>query len=371
VISGEKDAILAMTLPASVQTGVFVAVPQRRHQRHVTLTAIAQACGVAPSTVSRALSNPNRVSSSMYERIASKAREMGYFSALLPAVDERRAHGTIALVLPNLTNLFLYDLVRGSQGQAQTAGYFHLLVSTNESPSVEAEWLAELSHTVDGIVIVSPRTSDDALRSIADAVPVIVVNREIESLSGVVIDTPVGAAQAMDYLTSLGHRCVAYVRGPENSWTDHVRYAALCEAAQRHDAEIVSIGAFHPSLSAGAAAADAVSLSAATAAVFFNDTLAIGALGRFRQRGIRVPEDISVIGCDDVFGSAFATPPLTTITTSGERAGRTATEILIGHFATKDHVPRVEHLAVHLTVRESTGPAPTASDSRPARPLEA
>ena len=350
--------MLAQLLPLNLQFGAIVAVPERRHQRHVTLTAIAQACGVAPSTVSRALSNPNRVSTAMYERIARKAREMGYFSALLPQADDWRTHGTIGLVVPNLTNPFLYDLVRGSQGQAQTAGYFHLLVSTDESPSVESTWLTDLARTVDGIVIVSPRTTDEALRSVADAVPVVVVNRQVDSLSSVVIDTPVGAAQALDYLSSLGHHRIAYVRGPENSWTDRVRYAALREAAKHHDAEIVPIGAFHPSLSAGAAAADAVSLSAATAAVFFNDTLAIGALGRFRERGVRVPEDISVIGCDDVFGSAFVTPPLTTVTTSGERAGRTATEILIGHFATKDHAPRVEHLAVHLTVRGSTGPVP-------------
>jgi len=346
-------------LPINLQIGAFVVVPQRRHPRHVTLTAIAQACGVAPSTVSRALSNPHRVSTSMYEKIARKAREMGYFSALLPEADDWRTHGTIGLVVPNLTNPFLYDLVRGSQGQAQTAGYFHLLVSTDESPSVEATWLTDLARTVDGIVVVAPRTSDDALRSVADAVPVVVVNREVESLSSVVIDTPAGAAQAVDYLASLGHRRMAYVRGPENSWTDRVRYAALCDAAQHHEAEIVPIGAFHPSLAAGAAAADAVSLSMATAGVFFNDTLAIGALGRFRERGIRVPEDISVIGCDDVFGSAFVTPPLTTVTTSGERAGRTATEILIGHFSTKDHAPRAEHLAVHLTVRGSTGPVPS------------
>lgn len=344
-----------------------MAVPERRHHRHVTLTAIARACGVAPSTASRALSNPNRVSAAMYERISSKAMEMGYFSALLPSADARRAHGTIALVLPNLTNPFLYDLVRGSQSRAQSASYFHLLVSTDESPSAEAEWLAELVRTVDGIVIVSPRTADDALRSAADAVPLVIVNRQVASLSSVVIDTPIGAAQAIDYLASLGHRRIAYVRGPENSWTDHVRYTALCDSAQQHAAEILPIGSFHPSLAAGAAAADAVSLSNATAAIFFNDTLAIGALGRFQQRGIRVPDEISVIGCDDVFGAAFTTPPLTTVTTSGERAGRTATEMLIGQFTSSDPAPHVEHLAVHLTLRESTGPAsPGRENATPA-----
>jgi DNA-binding LacI/PurR family transcriptional regulator len=297
----------------------------------------------------------------MYERIVRKARELGYESATLPESRSRISRGTIALLVPNLTNPFNLDLIRGCQVQAQAAGFMQLLVTSDESEQVEADWLVELSQSVDGIVIASPRSKDELLNQVGERIPVVVVNREVPWLSGVLIDTPSGLAQGLDYLVSLGHARIAYVRGPATSWTDEARYRALRAAAARYEVELVPVGAFRPTLSAGAAAADAVTLTRATAAIFFNDTLAIGALGRFQHRGIRVPQDISVIGCDDIFGSAFTSPPLTTVTASGEQAGRAATDMLLSIFTTRDRSHRVDHLPTHLTVRESTGPALVAT----------
>ena len=108
-------------------------------------------------------------------------------------------------------------------------------------------------------------------------------------------------------------------------------------------------------MASGAAAADAVDLSGATAAIFFNDTLAIGALTRLKSRGISVPGDLSVVGCDDIFGATFSEPPLTTVTAFGEEAGRAATDLLISRFGQRDRSPRVDRIATHLTVRESAG----------------
>ncbi|MDN3312096.1 LacI family DNA-binding transcriptional regulator [Microbacterium oryzae] len=335
-------------------------IPERRFTRRVNLTDIARACGVAPSTVSRALSNPGRVSAAMYELISTKAVEMGYASATLPQGPERRARGTIALVVPNLVNPFVHDLIRGSQAQAQAAGFLFLLVNTEESAHVELNWLKELSKTVDGVVLASPRGSETTLRSIGDATPLTIINREVPGISSVVIDTPSSSVEALHYLASLGHRRIAYVRGPQSSWTDHARITALEAAVKEMEVELLPIGAFHPSLSAGAAAADAVALSGATGALFFNDTLAIGAMMRFRQRGVDVPEKISVVGCDDIAAAETSSPPLTTVTASGERAGRAATELLIGQFTARTPRPRTERLAAHLTVRDSTGPVAAA-----------
>jgi DNA-binding LacI/PurR family transcriptional regulator len=333
-----------------------MAIPDRRFRRLVTLTDIAHACGVAPSTVSRALSNPNRVSPQMYERISSKAAEMGYASATLPPAAQSRARGTIGLVLPNISNPFVFDIIRGCQAQCQAAGFLNVLVSTEESAHVEHEWLRELSRTVDGIVVASPRSDDAALKAVSDIVPLVVVNREVPGISSAVITTAIASVQALSYLESLGHRRVAYVRGPQTSWTDQTRFEALTAAATHGGTDLVPLGAFHPSLEAGAAAADAVALSGVTAALFFNDTLAIGAMARLRQQGVRIPHDISIIGCDDIFGAATANPPMTTITSPGERAGRAATELLISQLTSKSK-PRVDHISAHLTVRESTGPA--------------
>ncbi len=333
-------------------------LPGRRVRRRVTFTDIAAACGIAPSTVSRAMSNPNRVSAEMYERIVRKARELGYESATLPAAGGRAARGTIALLLPNLTNPFNLDLIRGCQVQAQAAGFHQLLVTSEESAQVEANWLVELAQTVDGIVLASPRSQDALLNQIGERVPLVVLNREIPWVSGVLIDTAAGSALGLDYLVSLGHTRIAYARGPATSWTDAARFKALRAAAARHGAEVVPVGAFRPTLAAGAAAADAVMLTGATAAMFFNGTLAIGALGRFGHRGIRVPDDISVIGCDDIFGASFTSPPLTTISASGEQAGRAITDMLLSRFTTRDRSHRLDRIPTHLTVRESTGAAP-------------
>lgn len=332
-----------------------MALPVRRVRRRVTLTEIAHACDVAPSTVSRALANPNRVSPAMYERIARKAREMGYESAVLPGTAERMSAGTIALVLPNLSNPFNLDLIRGCQAQAQAAGFMFVLLSTDESVHVESTWLLELSQTVDGIVLASARGDDEQLREIADNIPIVTINREVPSLSGIVIDTPAGCAQGLEYLSSLGHTSIAYVRGPEGSWTDQERLTALTETAERLGVTLTPVGRFLPTMASGAAAADVVELSGATAAIFFNDTLAIGALTRFKSRGISVPGQMSVIGCDDIFGESFSEPPLTTVTAFGEEAGRAATDLLISRFGQRRKSPRVDRIATHLTVRESAG----------------
>ncbi|WP_158685367.1 LacI family DNA-binding transcriptional regulator [Microbacterium halophytorum] len=338
-------------------------IPERRYARRVNLTDIARACGVAPSTVSRALNNPGRVSTAMHERISQKAIEMGYASATLPQGPRRRSRGTIALVVPNLVNPFVHDLIRGSQAQAQAADFLFLIVNTEDSEHLEQKWLRELSQTVDGVVLSSPRTSDAELRAVADAVPLTLINRDVPGISGVTIDTPSSSVEALQYLGSLGHRRVAYVRGPETSWTNRERVAALQRAVPDIGIELVPIGAFHPSLTAGAAAADAVALTGVTAALFFNDTLALGAMTRFRQRSIRIPEDISVVGCDDIMAAETSYPPLTTITSSGERVGRSATELLIQHFTARSPRVRTETMAAHLTVRDSTGPAPAGVES--------
>ncbi|MGO1880646.1 MAG: substrate-binding domain-containing protein [Microbacterium gubbeenense] len=207
----------------------------------------------------------------------------------------------------------------------------------------------------------SPRSSDAELRSISDAVPMSIINREVDGISSVTIDTAASSVEALRYLVTLGHERIAFVRGPESSWTSRERAAALEAATSDLDVELLPVGAFYPSLTAGAAAADAVALTGATGALFFNDTLAIGAMTRFRQRGISIPDDISVVGCDDIMAAETSYPALTTITGSGERAGRIATEALISQFTERAPRVRIETMAAHLTVRDSTGPAPAAA----------
>jgi LacI family transcriptional regulator len=163
------------------------------------------------------------------------------------------------------------------------------------------------------------------------------------------MDTADGMRQALEHLVSLGHREIAYVSGPERSWANAARWRALGDAALTHGIEVRRIGPFAPRRESGAAAADALLNSGASAAIAFNDLLAIGMLGRLAERGVRVPEQLSIVGCDDIFGADFCHPALTTVTTPLEQAGRVAVTLLLGE--RRDGVL----LPTHLTIRASTG----------------
>ena len=173
------------------------------------------------------------------------------------------------------------------------------------------------------------------------------------------IDSPAGVAQAAEHLISLGHRDIVYVSGPENSWSNEARWrvagrgggpawAAGTPARSRSRRSALRIGRRRRA-----------DQHRATACIVFNDLLAIGMLTRLRERGVGVPGEISVVGCDDIFGADFCHPTLTTLAAPIEQAGRVAVSMLLARL--HDSAPATRQSAVlptHLIVRESTGPAP-------------
>lgn len=328
----------------------------RRTKSPVTLTDIADACGVALSTVSRALSDPNRVSSQMHRRVMDKAAELGYFANGSVPGSGAMDRGLLILMVQNMTNPYVFELVRGSQSQAQTAHFLLSIVNCAESVQLEADSLRELVSTADGIVLAAPRCADGIIQEAAAQLPVVVVNREVPGVASVIVDTAGGMSAAVDHLASLGHASVAYVGGPATSWSDVHRHRALQAATRARGMVCTHVGSFPPTVEAGAAAADAVMLSNATAVVFFNDVLAIGGLQRFAEKGVPVPDDISVIGCDDILAASWCTPPLTTLASGGEKVGGLATDLLINRLTSTAAARVFERLPVHLAVRQSTGP---------------
>jgi LacI family transcriptional regulator len=174
----------------------------------------------------------------------------------------------------------------------------------------------------------------------------------------VIIDTPTGVRQALTHLHSLGHRRVAFVAGPSDSWSSARRWEALQDAAEGLGIDLSFIGPWAPNAAAGGAAADAVAASSVTACVVFNDLLAIGMLTRLTDRGIRVPEDLSIVGTDDIFGAEFCHPPLTTVAAPIEEAGRVAVTMLLTQLETRG-TPRMRtELPTYLRTRQSSGQAP-------------
>ena len=315
-----------------------------------TIAAIAERAGVAVSTVSRALSNPTRVNITTRHRIEEIAREVGY----LPRGRIRTR--SVAVVVADIGNPFYFGIIRGTQHQLRAADYSLTLLDTEESGDLEADLIERLRPNIDGVVLAASRLSDSAIAALARTIPVVVINRNVPSVPSVVIDTPSGMDQALEHLVSLGHREIVYVSGPERSWPNAVRWRALEAGAKRLDVKLGRIGPFAPRRTSGTAAADALVNSRATAAIAYNDLVAIGMLARLAERGISVPGALSIVGCDDIFGADFCSPSLTTVTAPIEQAARVAVTLLLGSLESRPGGKRDGVLLpTHLTVRGSTG----------------
>ena len=331
-------------------------------ERAATLRDVAERSGVAVSTASRALTKPGRVSETTAQRVLDAARELGYSASAAGRALSSGRTWTVALVVPDITNPFFFGVIRGTQSRLREGGYAHVLVDTEESVEAEERALRSLRRSVDGVILAASRLDDDSLVRWSADVPLVTLNRTFPALESpsVVIDTPSGAVQALEHLASLGHRRVAYAGGPRTSWSDGRRRNALAQAAQRLGVELTGLGPYAPQREAGPAAADAAVQSGATAVLAFNDLLAFGMLERLEHRGVRVPDEMSVVGCDDVFGADLVRPSLTTVRAPLEKAGHHAAELLL---ASLDPLhPRVGapvELPTHLVVRESSGPAPS------------
>jgi len=337
--------------------------------RRATIHDVARAAGVAASTVSRAFSHPDRLSPATRQHVVETAARLSYrpnpVAQALPGGRTR----TLALLVPDITNPFFFGLIRGAERRAADAGYTLVLADTGESASMESTHLDRLAGTVDGFVLASSRLEAARLRVIVESCPAIAVNTVVDGAPCVVIDHDQAMRQAAEHLASLGHSRLAYLAGPAASWSDRSRWRALAAAARRLGLSATRLGPFPPTVVGGAAAADAALIASAndgvTGLVAYNDLLAIGALRRLADRDIRVPDQLSVVGCDDIFGADFCQPPLTTLAADIEQAGRAAVGLLLAEIdapapADSDDPPAPERVVLpcSLQVRESTGPAP-------------
>lgn len=314
----------------------------------MTLHDVAREADVAISTVSRALSNPERVSRTTREHVQAIARRMGY-----QAGRSTPRNLMLALLVYDITNPFNFGLIRGAEAQARAAGYT-LVLGETQSADLEQTHAERLRSTVDGLIFGASRLPDEQLRELQIHSPVVLFNRELAGFGGVVMDSVDGSRQIIEHLTALGHRSVAYLAGPRAAWTDDERWRALSAAAADARVELTRLGPFLPTREQGAAAADVGYASGATALVAFNDLLAIGVLQRLERRGIEVPGEVSVVGYDDIFGADFCHPPLTTVTGPVEDAGRSVVDVMlavIGGGAARQVV-----VPTQLRIRESTGP---------------
>lgn len=324
-----------------------------------TIYDVAREAGVATSTVSRAFSHPGRVSEPTRDHVLAVAARLGYRPNPLARALYSGRHRTVAMVVSDITNPHYFELIRGAELRAKASDFTLVLANAEESQRIEFEQIQRLVPAVDGFVLAASRLPDENLRQVASQRPVVLMNRELQGLASVVLDHDQGCRHIVEHLVSLGHERLVYLAGPRNSWMAATRWAAIDEASRQMGVTATRIGPFVPKVSQGGVAADGALNVGATGIVAHNDLLAIGVVQRLTQRGVTVPDDVSVVGFDNIFAADLCTPGLTTLGGAHVDVGRTAVEVLLAMVepARPQTAPSRSTLPTELVLRATTGPA--------------
>jgi len=326
----------------------------------VTIYHVAQACGVSASTVSRAFSRPGLVNAETAARIRQAAEDLGY--RVTPVARPIRLQRTslISVIVSDLANPYFGDLLDGAQQAAARADYTLIVSDVRESPSAERRAIERVTPLVDGLVLATSRISDSAIRVAAKQLPTVVLNRVVSDVPSMMTDNAGGVRLAIEHLHGLGHRSITYLSGPEASWANGMRWRGLRDRAEQLGVQVRATRPMPPTIAGGRSAAPRLRARPTTAVITYNDLMAIGLMQGLAHFGIRVPEEISVVGFDNTFGSALVTPGLTTVAAPLRQLGGRAVQSVIAQLSEGRHRPpdsAPTQVPAKLRVRGSTGPA--------------
>lgn len=325
--------------------------------RPPTIYDVAKAAGVAPSTVSRALARPGRVSAETAEKVRAAAARIGYRrTTVAPALSSVPSR-LLAMVVADIGNPLFVDVIRGAEVAAESAGYTMLLVDAQESDVRERDAAEKFLGAVEGLVLTSPRLSDAGIRAIAKQRPVVVLNRVVHGLPSVLTDGARGVRRGAEHLGQLGHREITYVAGPEASWADGVRWRGLEEAGLELELRVRRIGPNVPTVEGGAKAARRWAQNPTSGVIAFNDIMAVGFIRGLRALGVSVPAEVSVIGFDNSRTGALTVPALTSVASPLQLQGATAVRNLLAIIGGARSSEQPVVLPVKLVARDSTARA--------------
>lgn len=328
-----------------------------------TLTDVAKRANVALSTASRAFSDPGRLGPQTLRKVLAVAQELGYEPPVARTVDSP-ADGdvaTVAVVVPDIANPVFGAFVKAAQGEGWHRRQTVVLADTDLDPDREREVIAHLRERADGLIVCSPRLDAEEVLGICGRTPAVLVNRETSGADCVIADAAHGMRQAIEYLAALGHRRIAYVQGMQRSWSNAHRVELIRTETERAGLALELLGWQSETVAGGTAAAASVMASGASAVITHNDLVAFGVISGARALGLSIPEDLSVIGVDDIPFVEVSQPSLTSIAVPMARAGALSLEMLGQVLAGERQTPRTLRLPTQLIVRGSTGPAADTS----------
>lgn len=328
---------------------------------------VADLAGVSVATVSRTLQQPELVSPKTRAKVTQAIEQLNYKPNLMAVKFRSGKTHNIVVLVPTVANVFFARVIRGMQDAAAAGGYSLLLVNTMGDDATEQNY-ARMIHTsqADGVVQLrafnpfsDSDVTDEGLLPMVNACEIL----DAPKCPTVSLDNRLAAAAMTKHLVELGHQHIAMIKGPAASPLTRDRMLGFKDALQAanlsFNEELMFAGDF--TLQSGYEAAECLLKQPhpVTAVVCENDEMALGAISRFKAAGLRIPEDISVSGFDNIAFSNYSDPPLTTIAQPAEEFGETAINLLIDVLKGKAKRAVKVILPYQLIIRESTGPAPT------------
>jgi LacI family transcriptional regulator len=338
-----------------------------RVRQSVTLRDVARAARVHPGTVSRALNAETRglVNEETAERVIRAAEELGYRPNPMARGLKTNRSFTVGVLVPDLTNPLFPPIVRGIEDRLGAAGYTSLIANTDNDPDRERhDFEAMRARQVDGFITATARLDRDFVTETERVEqPIVLVNRRLEdgSLPSVSADDREGARLAVEHVAALGHRRVAHLGGPQALSTGRQRHIGFREAMAGAGLEVDEralrfADAFTEAEGARVCGELLDAAPETTAIVAANDLLALGCYDVLAQRGLHCPQDVSVVGFNDMpFADRFD-PPLTTVHIPHRDIGAAAAELLLERLADGAHQPRQILLPPSFAARRSTAP---------------
>jgi DNA-binding LacI/PurR family transcriptional regulator len=327
-----------------------------------TMREVAKRAGVSLATVSRVLNNTQYISAETRRRVLEAVREFNYFKNVHARRLATGRSDLFGLVISEIANPFFPEIIRGYQAMAWNHGFDVLLCNTEYDRERTKAVMRKLrENDVRGVAIVTSSVDRDMASELTAAgIPLVFCNSGPASklIGNICIEYEHGVKKAIQHVVELGHRRSAVIAGPADNRTAVTIKKALVSGLTARGLKPVCVLESNYRVDAGAAAVREVLSRPKIPTIVFcgNDLIAMGAMSALEESGVRVPEDVSVIGIDDIFFAFLARPPLTTISVPREQLGVKAFEALDRMLKLKRHTGSNYMLETDLVVRRSTAP---------------
>jgi DNA-binding LacI/PurR family transcriptional regulator len=325
-----------------------------------TMRDVAQRAGVSPTTVSRVLNNTHYISSETKARVLDVVRELNYFKNVHARRLATGKSDLFGLVISDIANPFFPEVIRGFQTAAWDRGFDTLLMNTEYSHERTQSIVRKLvENDVRGVAIMTSsidNTATDELKSAGIGVVFSNLCAAHKLVSNITVDYSIGISQAIEHVAQLGHRRAAVIAGPKGNRTATTISQGLVAGLTRHGMKPFPVTNSTYRVDAGASAVKEILQAPQAPTVIFcgSDLIALGAMSALEETGIRIPDDISIVGIDNISFATLARPPLTTINVPREELGTTAFHALERIIQLKRHRGSEYTLKTELVVRKST-----------------